>query len=338
LPSAPPGPILARARLGSSDLLVARWCLGCNPFGWTVDERQAFAVLDAYVAAGGNFLDTSDTYPPGSEGGTSERILGRWLRASGSRDQLVVATKVGGPLPGGHVDLSPKAIHRRARNSLRRLGVDHVDLLYAHLDDEATPLEETLGALDELVRAGLVRAIGASNFSAPRLARALEISRREGLAHYVALQTHYNLLERSRILDERASVSKAYEGPLAELCEREGIGVVPYWALAKGFLTGKYRSGDVRDDGASFSDRARVHRPRSYLDPRGAAVLDALDEIAAARATNVAAIALAWTVSRPAVVATVASARTVGQIAELAVMLGLELSEDERRALLEVSD
>jgi aryl-alcohol dehydrogenase-like predicted oxidoreductase len=314
-----------RLRLGASSLWVSPWCFGCNLFGWTADERQSFRVLDAYVAHGGNFLDTADVYPPGTSGGTSEEILGRWLQLRRNRHRIVLATKVGGPTPGVPGELGPASVRKRFQASLRRLKVDHVDLLYAHLDDRNVPLEESLGALDDLVQAGQVRHIAASNFTAVRLAQAIAVSRQHGLAQYVALQTHYNLLERGKIIGERASLAEAYEGPLAELCTGAGIGVVAYWALAKGFLTGKYRPGDAREAGAEFSDRARMHQPRGYLDARGIAVLGALDDVASAHATNVGAVALAWTLAQPGVTAIVASARTDEQVAQLAAAEELEL-------------
>jgi aryl-alcohol dehydrogenase (NADP+) len=316
-------------RLGTTDLQVSRWCFGCNPFGWTTDEPQSFRVLDEYVGHGGNWLDTADVYPPGSPGGRSEEIVGRWLRARGNRDDIVLATKVGGPLPGVAGDLRPASIRRRAEASLRRLQVDHVDLLYAHLDDREVPLEESLGALDELVRAGTARHIAASNFTAPRLAEALDVSRREGLASYVALQTHYNLLERTEIRGDRSSLAEPYEGPLAALCTRREIGVVAYWALAKGFLTGKYRPGSAGVAEHELSDRARMHDPSGYLDERGAAVLAGLDEVATAHDTNVAAVALAWTLAQPGITATVASARTGEQVAQLAAAARLRLGAEE---------
>lgn len=327
-----------RQRLGTTDLQVSRWCFGCNPFGWTADEAQSFRVLDEYAAHGGNWLDTADVYPPGSPGGRSEEIVGRWLQARGNRDDIVLATKVGGPLPGVPGDLRPASVRRRAEASLRRMGVDHVDLLYAHLDDREVPLEESLGALDELVRAGTARHIAASNFTAPRLAEALEVSQREGLASYVALQTHYNLLERTEIRGDRSSLAEPYEGPLAALCTRRDIGVVAYWALAKGFLTGKYRrSAEAGAAQHELSDRARMHDPSGYLDERGAAVLAGLDEVAAAYDTNVAAVALAWTLAQPGITATVASARTSEQVVELAAAAELRLTAEDLARLDDAS-
>jgi aryl-alcohol dehydrogenase-like predicted oxidoreductase len=298
--------------ISATDLDVFPLCLGGNVFGWTADEEQSFAVLDAYAAAGGNFIDTADTYSafaPGNSGGESETIIGRWMAARGNRDQMVIATKVGSwaQQPG----LSAKNIREAAEGSLRRLQTDHIDLYYAHRDDEQTPLEETLGAFDELVRAGKVRHIAASNYTAERLAEALAVSDRAGLARYVALQQHYNLVERE------------YEGELGALVAREGLSSVPYFALAKGFLTGKYRPG-----GADV-DSPRAAGARAYLDDRGLAVLGAMDEIAAAHTTTLAAVALTWLAAQPTVVAPIASARTTEQLADLLPMADLKLTSEE---------
>ncbi|HEX5146840.1 MAG TPA: aldo/keto reductase [Conexibacter sp.] len=286
-------------------------CFGGNVFSWTADRGESFAVLDAFVAAGGNFVDTADTYGawvPGQSGGESEEILGAWMAERGNRDEVVVATKVGGRGAG----LAPATIRSHAEASLRRLRTDRIDLYYAHFDDPETPQEETLAAFDALVREGKVRALAASNHSPERLARALEISDREGLARYAALQPHYNLVER----DE-------YEGPLAELAAREELPVLPYFSLAKGFLTGKYRPG------SAAPDSARAEGAQAYLDDRGIAVLEALDGVAAAHATSVAAVALAWLRLQPTVLAPIASARTPQQLAELLPSATLELSADE---------
>jgi len=299
-------------KLGSTDLDVFPLCLGGNVFGWTADERASIAVLDDYTAAGGNFIDTADMYSswaPGNRGGESESILGRWLSARGRRDEIVIATKVG--QAPGLKGLSANTIRAAAEASLRRLRTDHIDLYYAHIDDRATPLEETLRAFDALVREGKVRHIAASNYTAPRLAEALTISAREGLARYVALQPHYNLVHRGD-----------YEGELASLCAREGVSCVPYFALAKGFLTGKYRPG-------ATVESKRAEGARAYLDERGIRVLAALDEIAAAHGTTVAAVSLAWLVAQPTVVAPIASARTPEQLAELLPMAQLRLTKEE---------
>jgi aryl-alcohol dehydrogenase (NADP+) len=292
------------ARIRGIDRDLFPLCLGGNVFGWTADAAQSFAVLDRFVADGGNFIDTADIYA----GSASETILGDWMAARGNRDDVVIATKVG----LGGAGLAPETIRSHAEASLRRLQTDRIDLYYAHVDDPDTPLAETLAGFDALVREGKVGAIAASNYTPERLAEALAVSDREGLARYVALQPHYNLVERD-----------AYEGPLAELAAREELAVLPYFALAKGFLTGKYRP-----DGA-LPDSQRAEGARAYLDARGIAVLAALDEISAAHATSVAAVSLAWLRAQPTVVAPIASARTPEQLAELLPGAQLELSADE---------
>jgi aryl-alcohol dehydrogenase-like predicted oxidoreductase len=301
------------ARLGSTELDIFPLCLGGNVFGWTADEAQSVAVLDAYAAAGGNFVDTADSYSswaPGNSGGESEEIIGRWMTSRGNRDQMVVATKVG-RLPA-RKGLRADTIREAAEDSLRRLGTDRIDLYYAHGDDDlGIPLDETLGAFDELVRAGKVRYIGASNYELPRLAEALETSEREGLAPYAALQPHYNLVERD------------YERELQPLCLERGLPCVPYFSLAQGFLAGKYRTGEPG------GDSPRAERAASYLDGPGAAVLAALDEIAAAHDTSVAAVSLAWLRSRPTVAAPIASARTPEQLAGLLPFVDLTPTADE---------
>ena len=308
------------AKIGSSDLDVSRLCLGGNVFGWTADRDASFTILDAYVAAGGNFVDTSDSYmwrAPGNSGGESETIIGDWMAARGNRDRLVIATKVGS-LPA-RTGLSATNIAAAADDSLRRLRTDRIDLYYAHKDDPDVAQEETLDAFDGLVRAGKVRAVGASNFTAERLRSALEISDRDGLASYVALQPHYNLLERAE-----------FETSLAPLLAAQGLACLPYYGLAKGFLTGKYRPG-----GEVTS--ARAAGAGAYLDDRGLAVLAVLDEIAAGYRVPVAAVALAWLADQPTVAAPIASARTAEQLADLLPMLDLQLTSDELRLLSHVS-
>jgi aryl-alcohol dehydrogenase-like predicted oxidoreductase len=307
--------------IGSSDLSVFPLCLGGNIFGWTIDEPQAFAVLDSYAAAGGNFLDTADSYSawvPGNGGGESEAIIGNWMAARGNRDDIVVATKVG-KSPGVE-GLSATTIRRAADASLARLRTDRIDLYYAHLDDDATPLAETLGAFGELIREGKVRHVAASNYTAPRLAEALEVARGGDLPSYVAIQPNYNLMYREE-----------YEGDLAGVSARDGLACVPYFALASGFLTGKYRIGSP-DTGSP-----RAGSARGYLDERGLAVLAVLDDAAADHGTTVAAVALAWLAAQPTVVAPIASARTPEQLADLLPMAELVLGEDELRRLSEAS-
>jgi aryl-alcohol dehydrogenase-like predicted oxidoreductase len=294
-------------RIGDTKLDVFRLCLGGNVFGWTADQKTSFAVLDAYRAAGGNFVDTADLYA-GSE---SERIIGEWLARSGTRAEMVIASKVG--MAKARPGLGTDNIRAACDDSLRRLGTDYIDLYYAHQDDPDTPQEETLEAFNQLVRAGKVKHIGASNFSADRLATSLAISNREGWAHYVALQPHYNLVERNE-----------YEGELEELCRRENIACVPYFGLAKGFLTGKYRPGGEQ------VDSPRAPRAGEYLQRGGEAVLQTLDEVSAAHGgVPIAAVALAWLAAQPAVVAPIASARSVEQLESLLPMARLELSDDE---------
>lgn len=296
-------------RLGATDLDVFPLCLGGNVFGRGADERQSFEVLDAYVAAGGNFIDTANIYAEGA----SEEILGRWMAARGNRDRVVIATKVGmGAKPG----LAPERIEQALAESLRRLQTDYVDLYYAHQDDPDTPLAETMAAFDKLVKDGNVRHVAASNYDAERLAEALEVSRRDGLVRYEALQPHYNLVVR----DE-------YEGPLQELCAREGLPCLPYYSLAKGFLTGKYRP-----EGEPVQSR-RASAASEYLDERGLRILDALDRVSAAHGASQAAVALAWLRAQPTVAAPIASARTVEQLEQLLPMATLSLGESDLELL-----
>jgi aryl-alcohol dehydrogenase-like predicted oxidoreductase len=299
--------------LGSSALDVFDLCLGGNVFGWTADRDASFAVLDAYAAAGGNFVDTADSYSawvPGNSGGESEAIIGEWMAARGNRDQIVVATKAGKDQP-----LTAANVRAKCDASLRRLQTDRIDLYYVHFDDPGTPLEETLGAFDALVREGKVVAPALSNFTAARLREAVAVCEREGFARPAAFQPHYNLLERD------------YEHELRDAVQEAGMSCVPYYALASGFLTGKYRPGS----GDTGSPRAQG--ARRYLDERGTAVLEALDEVAAAHGVSVAAVALAWLRAQPTVAAPIASARTPEQLAELLPMAGLELTPDEIESL-----
>jgi aryl-alcohol dehydrogenase-like predicted oxidoreductase len=290
-------------------------------FGWSLDDRRSFAVLDAYVAAGGNFIDTADTYGRHGSGGAgaSESIIGRWIAARGNREQLVIATKIGmsPDLPG----LSRATIRSGIEGSLRRLGIDTVDLYYAHKDDLDTPLQETLGAFGELIDEGKIRYAAASNYSAGRLEEALRIGADPGMASYVALQPYYNLMER-----------REYEGEPRSVCERHGLACMPYFGLAQGFLTGKYRHDGPEID----SPRAAGVRV-AYFNERGFAVLAALDEIAAAHGTAVAAVALAWLLAQPTVLAPIASATSAEQLAELVECVDLELSQAELERLDAVS-
>ncbi|MGW1550982.1 aldo/keto reductase [Streptomyces sp. NPDC002346] len=308
-------------RLGSSDLQVFPLALGGNVFGWTADEAQSFAVLDAYAAAGGNFIDTADAYSawvPGNEGGESETVIGKWLAARSDRSDIVVATKVGAH--PAYKGLSATTIKAAAEQSLRRLGTDHIDLYYTHFDDETVPVEEIITALDQLVKDGKVRAIAASNISPERLQASLDFSEREGLARYVALQPHYNLVSRD-----------TYEGELQDTAARAGLAAVPYFALASGFLTGKYRPG-------TSVESARAEKAGSHLESEGGRkVLAALDKVAQERGAEIATVALAWLAARPTVVAPIASARTVDQLPALVAVAGLRLTEQELAELTEAS-
>jgi aryl-alcohol dehydrogenase-like predicted oxidoreductase len=300
-------------RILRGDLEVFPLCLGGYVFGWTLDEERSFEVLDAYFQAGGNFIDTADSYGRRGPGGAgeSERIIGRWIAARKNRERLVIATKVGmsADLPG----LSPETIRRGIDGSLERLGIDSVDLYYAHKDDSATPLEQTLGAFEELVKEGKIRHPGASNYSAARLQEALEIADASGFAPFVAMQPHYNLLERHE-----------YEGALAAVCEQHGLACIPYFGLARGFLTGKYRK-----DGPDVDSPRAAGVRESYFNERGFAVLEALDRLAAEHTTSVAAVALAWLSAQPTVLAPIASATSLEQLAELLPSVQLELSAQE---------
>jgi aryl-alcohol dehydrogenase-like predicted oxidoreductase len=303
-------------RLGQTDLEVFGLCLGGNVFGWTADERASFAVLDAYAQAGGNFVDTANSYLV--KGGESETIIGGWMAERGNRDAMVIATKVGSSKErlAGETGLSADAIAKAVRSSLERLRTDRIDLYYAHKPDPETPLEQTLRAFDQLVREGLVRHIGFSNHSAEQLEEAIAVTEREGLAPIRVLQDHYNLLERD------------YEDELAPLVAEHDLVEAPYYGLAKGFLTGKYRPG-----GDPVESR-RAQGAGAYLDdPRGIAVLEALDEIAHDHDVPLGAVALAWLRTRPGVVAPIASARTPEQLAEILPSAELELSEEEAERL-----
>jgi len=309
-------------RLGTSDLTVFPLALGGNVFGWSADEAQSFAVLDAFAAAGGNFVDTADSYSawaPGNSGGESETVIGRWIAARGNRADVVVATKI-----GAHPEfkgLKAANIAAATEGSLRRLGTDHIDLLYTHFDDESTPVEEIITALDALVRAGKVRHIAASNISPARLTASLDFSDREGLARYVAIQPHYNLVSRD-----------TYEGGLADATARHGLSAVPYFGLASGFLTGKYRLG-----GAAV-DSVRAGGAAKHLEtPRGLKVLEALDSVAGNHDAEPATVALAWLLAQPTVAAPIASARTVEQLPALVAVADLTLSEAELVLLTDAS-
>jgi aryl-alcohol dehydrogenase-like predicted oxidoreductase len=308
--------------LGRSPLQVSPLCLGGNVFGWTADERTSFAILDAWVEAGFNFVDTADVYSkwaPGHAGGESESVIGRWLRQGGGRrDKVVIATKVGFEMGAGKGGLSRHWILQAADDSLRRLQVDCIDLYQAHTDDDKTPLEETLEAFAHLIKAGKVRAIGASNYSAPRLAEALATSKRPGLPRYESLQPLYNLYDRA-----------AFERELRPLCLQEELGVMNFYSLAAGFLSGKYRKPE---DAAQSPRGANV--VKKYLNERGLNIIAALDEAAKRTGSTPARVAIAWVMAQPGVTAPIASASSLAQLDELLQATRLVLDR-ETLALLE---
>ncbi|MGW5258735.1 aldo/keto reductase [Streptomyces sp. NPDC004012] len=308
-------------KFGSSDLEVFPLSLGGNVFGWTADEAQSFAVLDAYTAAGGNFVDTADVYSawaPGNKGGESETVIGKWIAARGNRSDVIIATKVS--QHPEYKGLGAANIKAAADASLRRLGTDYIDLYYTHFDQPEVPVEEIIGALDDLVKAGKVRAVAASNISAERLQASLDFSERENLARYVALQPHYNLVSRD-----------TYEGPLQDVAARAGLAAVPYYSLASGFLTGKYRPGTTVDS-------ARAQGAGKHLETeRGRRVLAALDEVAQERDAQIPTVALAWLAAQPTVAAPIASARTVEQLPALLAVADLTLTEKDLARLTEAS-
>ncbi len=304
-------------QLPGTDLTVSDLCLGANVFGWTADQPTSFAILDRYLDATPStqqpFVDTAESYGDGE----SERILGAWMAERGRRDRVVVATKAS----RGEKEhpLAAAEIRAAAERSLRNLQTDRIDVYYAHYDDETTPLEETLTAFDELVQAGKVRYVAASNYSAKRLTEALDTSDRLGVARYAALQTHYNLMERA-----------VYEDELRDVAEARGLGVLPYFALAKGFLTGKYRPGEQIDS-------PRAKGASVYVGDRGDRVLAALAEVAGEYGVPLPAVALRWLADRPPVVAPIASGRSVEQVADLLPMQDLRLTDEQHRLLTDAS-
>jgi len=308
-----------KRKLGNTSFEVAPLAFGGNVFGWTADEATSFKLLDAFVGAGFNLVDTADSYSrwvKGHEGGESETIIGRWLARRKNHDDVIIATKVGSDMGQGHKILRKDYILQAAEASLRRLQVDCIDLYQSHWDDENTPLEETLGAYEQLLRQGKVKAIGASNLTAPRLAQALETSRTNGLPRYATLQPHYNLYERS-----------SFEGELQALCMREGIGVITYFSLAAGFLTGKYRSE------ADFAKSARGPGMKKFLNPRGMKILDALDAVARKYGATPAQVSLAWLMTRPGVTAPIASATNLDQLREILGATAIKLDAEAVAAL-----
>jgi aryl-alcohol dehydrogenase-like predicted oxidoreductase len=308
-----------KRKLGNTSFEVAPLAFGGNVFGWTADAATSFKLLDAFVDAGFNLIDTADSYSrwvKGHEGGESETIIGRWLAQRKNHDDVIIATKVGSDMGRGHKILRKDYILQAAEASLRRLRVDCIDLYQSHWDDENTPLEETLGAYEQLLRQGKVKAIGASNLTAPRLLQALEASRTKGLPRYATLQPHYNLYERS-----------SFEGELQALCMREGVGVITYFSLAAGFLTGKYRSE------TDFGKSARGPGMKKFLNPRGMKILEALDEVARQYSATPAQISLAWLMTRPGVTAPIASATSLDQLREILGATALKLDAEAVAAL-----
>lgn len=301
--------------LGRSGLQVAPLAFGGNVFGWSADEPTSFSLLDAFVDAGFNLVDTADTYSrwaPGHAGGESETVIGRWLKKSGKRHSVVIATKVGMDMGEGRQGLSKRHVERSIDASLKRLQTDHVDLYQSHKDDPDVSFEETLETYARLIEAGKVRAIGASNFTADRLAAALDTSERDGLPRYESLQPNYNLVERA-----------GYEDALEPLCVARGLGVISYFSLASGFLSGKYRSEADLDKSA-----ARGSRVKGYLDARGLGILDVLDAVGKETGAAPATVALAWLMARPSITAPIASATSVAQLNDLRAAGTLVLDRD----------
>jgi len=299
-----------KRRIGNSELEIAPLALGGNVFGWTADDAASFAVLDAFVDAGGTMIDTADVYTawvPGHTGGESETVIGRWLKRSGKRDQMVIATKV-----GFMAGLAQEAIGPACDASLERLGIETIDLYYQHKDDETVPLADSLGAFEELKKNGKIGAIGLSQFTAERVDEAMQVADKQGFTRPCALQTWYNLVEREKL-----------EGPLRDTALKHGLGILPFYSLANGFLTGKYRSKD--DLGKSV----RGMRNAEYLEGRGMRVLAALDEVAAETGAALATVTLAWTMAQPGITAPIASVTNVDQLKELIAALTLELSADQ---------
>ncbi|WP_250522846.1 MULTISPECIES: aldo/keto reductase [unclassified Caballeronia] len=307
--------------IGTSELKVAPLVFGGNVFGWTANERTSFSILDAFVDHGLNFIDTADVYSAwvdGHQGGESETIIGKWFRESGKRHQVVLATKVG--KLSTRAGLSAANIAAAVDDSLRRLKTDYIDVYFSHYDDETTPLDETLDAYQTLIKAGKVRVIGASNYTGERLEEALKVAKDSGLPAYQILQPEYNLYDRG-----------GYETGLEPVAEQHKIAVVPYYALASGFLSGKYRSK------ADTQHKARGSRVEKYLTPRGLEILDALDEVAKRNDTAPATVALAWMIARPSVTAPIASATSVAQLESLAAATRLQLAADDIHLLDEAS-
>jgi len=314
---------MKKRKLGDSGLEVAPLAFGGNVFGWTVDVQTSFDLLDAFVAAGFNLIDTADVYSrwvPGNKGGESETIIGKWLKQNGSREKVVIATKVGKEMGPTKKGLSRAYILRAVEESLQRLQTDYIDLYQSHAEDPDTPLEETLEAYGQLIKEGKVRAIGASNYSGERLSQALEISKHHGYPRYRSLQPLYNLYDRAD-----------YETKLERLCVEKNVGVIPYFSLASGFLTGKYRSE------SDLTKSARGEMVKKYLDDRGFRILKALDEVSKRLDSTPARVSLAWLIMRPSITAPIASATTLGQLADLIEGTRLKLDESSSELLNQAS-
>jgi aryl-alcohol dehydrogenase-like predicted oxidoreductase len=302
---------MKKLKLGKSGLEISPLAFGGNVFGWTANEAMSFRLLDAFVASGFNLIDTADVYArwvPGHKGGESETIIGKWLKRSGKREKVIIATKVGKEMGPNKKGLSKSYIFQAVAESLRRLQTDYIDLYQSHDDDAQTPMEETLQAYDQLIKDGKVRAIGASNFSAKRLAEALQVSEQNGYPRYQSLQPLFNLYDRAD-----------YEKELEPLCREKGLGVISYFSLASGFLTGKYRSE------ADLANSARADIVKKYLNARGYRILEALDQVAQQRNVTPAKVALAWLIARPTITAPIASATNLSQLNQLIEATTLEL-------------
>jgi aryl-alcohol dehydrogenase-like predicted oxidoreductase len=306
--------MMEKRKLGTSGLTIAPLAFGGNVFGWTADETTSMSLIDAFLDAGFDFIDTADVYSiwaPGHTGGESEIMIGKWIARSGRRGSLKIATKVGMDMKAGGKGLSKAHILKSVETSLRRLQTDYIDLYQSHQDDKDTPLEETLRTYDDLIKAGKVRAIGASNYTAPRLVEALKLSVSAGLPRYATLQPHYNLIKRSD-----------FEGELQDLCLREGLGVIPYWSLAAGLLTGKYASP------ADFAGKARGQTLETYGDARGFAIVKVLGDVAARLGATSAQVALAWLLAQPGVTAPIVSATSLTQLADILKAVEVKLDTE----------
>jgi aryl-alcohol dehydrogenase-like predicted oxidoreductase len=315
---------MKKRKLGNSGLAIAPLAFGGNVFGWTTDESLSFQLLDAFVGSGFNFIDTADIYSrwvPGNPGGESETILGRWLKRSGNRQKVLIATKVGSEMGPGKTGLSKNYILSAAEDSLKRLQTDRIDLYQSHVDDPDTPMEETLEAYAQLIRQGKVRAIGASNFTAERLAQALAVSKQHGWPRYESLQPRYNLYDRAD-----------YETRLEPLCLENGLGVIPYFSLAMGFLTGKYRT-EVDQSKSRRGQRV----VKTFLNERGLRILSALDQVAKQHHSTPAAVSLAWLMARPSITAPIASATNLEQLNDVLGAAKLELDHSSIELLNQAS-